>query len=269
MRQGYFLQLDIDEFRETMENHCKPIKHLMFERLSGSKIIDDILDHYCEDGYSDILDANKLNDAWFPEIRCDAFISYSHLDVDEAEELSRVFYKYFGLNVFVDSFFWNSCDELQRLIDDKYSFCDEDEAFYDYRKVQYSASHVHLLLIGQLLRVIENCDCFFLLGTPNSLINENGKIQSSSPWIYFETLLYDRLMHTRITKTAGLGSINESVQLKIRYPITKSKMKNLNINDLVKLNQMLCKNCNVSALNLLYDRVFRPFKLIKNNDFYQ
>ena len=77
---------------------------------------------------------------------------------------------------------------------------DEDKAFYDYRKVQYSASHVHLLLIGSLLRVIENCDCLFLLGTRSSLIDENGKIQSSSPWIYFETLLYNRLMRASMKK---------------------------------------------------------------------
>lgn len=46
------------------------------------------------------------------------FISYSHKDEEIAMAVSDYLEKEFGLNVFVDSFFWGSADALLKYIDD-------------------------------------------------------------------------------------------------------------------------------------------------------
>ena len=260
MRQGYRMNFAIEELEARLK-HCQPVKRLVIRSETYENFKNDFLGYYLKDGSSNVFDAAKLNDGWFPEINCDVFVSYSHLDVDDAECIADLLYQYFGLSAFVDSFFWKSCDELQKMIDDTYSTVDYDEDIYDYRKVQYSASHVHLLLVGQLLRVIENSDCFLLWGTPNSLINENGEIQSSSPWIYFETLLYDRLIRTERKRLAAFESMNESMRYQISYPICTENIKTVSIEDMIELNMRINNTGREDALNMMHDMLFA-----KNHD---
>ena len=111
--------LSSKELREYTKTGCE--RKQLIESEIGSN-----LKEYVKDG---VIDGSKLSDEWFKTIKSDVFISYSHNDEEIAMVLSGYLEKEFGLNIFVDSFFWGSADALLKDIDDTY--CKKDCGEYD------------------------------------------------------------------------------------------------------------------------------------------
>jgi len=135
------------------------------------------------------LDGSKMQANWFPQITADIFISHSHADKKLAVVFSQWLYKNFGLEVFIDSCIWGHADKLLEMIDKRCCF-DSKKGIYDYKKRNFSTSHVHMILSTALSMMIDNAECIIFLNTPNSItpndvINGNNGI-TKSPWIYSE-----------------------------------------------------------------------------------
>ena len=138
MYTSFNLQIDLadiillpfEELRQYTKTGCERKEFIESEIGSNLK-------EYVKDG---VIDGSKLSDKWFKTIKSDVFISYSHNDEEIAMALSGYLEKEFGLNIFVDSFFWGSADALLKDIDDTY--CKKDCGEYDYQKRNFSTSIV-------------------------------------------------------------------------------------------------------------------------------
>lgn len=163
MRQGYRLNLSINELSDCLRKNTHKVHNVMDSSLPLLRFDKELVNLYY-DGANDYLSAEKINEVLFPDVDCDVFVSYSHMDIDAAKKLAQILYEYFGVKAFVDVLFWHGCDELQRILDDKHSRLEENETLFDYNSILYSTAHVHMLLVGQLLHVIERSDCFSYWG---------------------------------------------------------------------------------------------------------
>ncbi|WP_343679501.1 hypothetical protein [Chryseobacterium arthrosphaerae] len=187
----------------------------------------------------DYLDASLIMDNWFPNIQSDVFLSHSHKDEDIALKIAGYLKDKHNLDVFVDSSIWLNSNDLLKLIDNK--FClNEDKTFYDYDLRNFSTSHVHMMLMNSLNKMIDNCELLLFLNTPNSISAKTViKEQTFSPWIYSEIETSkiinkktpDRLY--RKTKYFNEGSyvnLNESANknIQIGYELELSHLTNLN-----------------------------------------
>ena len=128
------------------------------------------LDNYITE---DILDGTAIQDDWFPQIKCDIFISHSHKDENLAIALAGWLSDTFGLKAFVDSSIWGYADELVEILKKM------DESF---NENNYITSHVHNMLTVALMEMIDKTECLFFLKTPNSTFFDG----TLSPWIYTE-----------------------------------------------------------------------------------
>jgi hypothetical protein len=132
-----------------------------------------------------VLDGTMMQEDWFPNVNAHVFISHSHQDEKLAGLLADKLYENFKILSFIDSFVWGFADELLKKIDDKYCK-NKSIGSYDYKKRNYSTSHVHMMLATALTKMIDKAECLVFLNTPNS-VSTNGIIaQTYSPWIYHE-----------------------------------------------------------------------------------
>ena len=69
----------------------------------------------------EILNGNKIQIDWFPQISADIFISHSHDDEDLANAFAGWLYDEFKLTSFIDSNAWGYVDELLTLFNKEYS----------------------------------------------------------------------------------------------------------------------------------------------------
>lgn len=144
------------------------------------------LEEYLLDGRN-ILDAEKIQKAVFPQYDIDVFISHSHADEDEAIRVALSMEK-IGLTAFVDSCVWGHADKLLRKIDDK--FCvPEGWNSYSYILRNRTTTNVHLILNAALQQMIKRSELFIFLGTENAIRIDDyisGEGRLSSPWIFSE-----------------------------------------------------------------------------------
>ena len=120
---------------------------------------------------------------------------------------------------------WGNSFELLKVIDKKYCRNSDDSA-YDYNKRNYSTSHVYMMLNTALQKMIDRCELFLFLGTPNSISVKNGiENQQSlrSPWLYSE-LSFLKHVRQKTRFNVALESLNES----LRYEKTIT-MDSLNV----------------------------------------
>ncbi len=80
-----------------------------------------------------VINGEKLESTWFPQIKADIFISHSHSDEKLAMTLAGWLYRQFGLESFIDSTIWGYADSLLKKIDNKYCL-NEGDATYIMRK---------------------------------------------------------------------------------------------------------------------------------------
>jgi hypothetical protein len=180
MYRGYNLTLDAD-FRWPISTQSRQLNESTITKVRN------ILDNYI--GHGKRLDASKMEEDWFPQIRANIFISHAHSDNTQALELSSKLYDTFGLTSFIDSEVWGYADDLLREIDNRVCL-NHSENTYDYSKRNKTTSHVHMMLMAAIQKMIYNTECLILLNTSHSItVSDTDEFLTYSPWIYSELLL--------------------------------------------------------------------------------
>ena len=203
-----------------------------------------------------IMNGEKIQQEWFPLINADIFISHSHTDENLAISLACWLYQNFRLTAFVDSFVWGYADELLKQIDDVFCKSDKDH-LYDYTKRNYSTSHVHVMLMSALNKMIDNTECIFFLNTENSVLKKDEfTIETLSPWIYGEieitrTIQKKEPERKKRIRTFSQGGRLITENVKVKYPISLGHLTELNNNMLQKWKNSVTQG--KAALDKLYE----------------
>lgn len=130
------------------------------------------------------LDGTSIQNAWFPLVDADIFISHSHDDLELAIFLAGWLKNEFGLVAFIDACIWEHADKLLMEIDSIH--CKNGPNSYSYRLRNHSTSHVHMMLATALNMMMDKTECVFFLNTPNSIQPYGDIDKTESPWIYAE-----------------------------------------------------------------------------------
>ena len=160
-----------------------------------------------------ILQANNIQQALFPQVNTDIFISHSSLDIGLAYTLAGYLYVEQGKTSFIDSAFWGNMYELEYNINNKYSRI--DDSLFSYEKHDFIASNTCMLLATALSSMIKNTKYFIFLNTDIS-INDNKA--TNSPWIFFEICQANNFMPTTLLKKSM--ALDES-KIHFEYTIDK------------------------------------------------
>lgn len=204
-------------FGRYFKYYCEQGETLM-NRFS-TNISSDIMSIVLTDS---VLDGNMIMDKWFKRVDADVFISHSHDDLPLALALSGYLYKKLDIKCFIDSLIWSKADDLLKNIDEKYSLNIPDDRYYDYKKRNFSTSHVHNMLLMSITHMIDETDCLFFLNTPNAMPLEEGiKKQTLSPWIYSEIEI-SRVIRKKMNKSSEIQYFSASED-KILEPVLESQ----------------------------------------------
>lgn len=167
-----------------------------------------------------ILNGSTIKDVYFPSttldgFKYDFFISHSHNDEKAAIVLASWLETYYDCSCFIDSLVWKSADELLKEIDDRYCYKKHTKT-YDYKKRNFTTSHVHAILSMALLDTIKNSKCCIFIESDESISLSNGlRKKTFSPWLYEEIKYMTLFQHTDSTKYfAKTDSLNENFKVK-------------------------------------------------------
>ena len=235
-------KLDISEsdFFDLLPAAKATWKRIGVERKNEQKLlIDDFLETVTN--AEGVIDGEQLSRVWFPIDRYDIFLSYSHTDEDLAMLLVGFLENVFKLKVFMDALVWNSADDLLKVIDNKYCL-QEDKKHYDYRKRNFSTSHVHSMLSTAIAKAIDHSEVVFFLNTSNSTYKLKDfftREHTLSPWIYQE-ILFSSLLRVREWKEHRSKELFEHTafqhDLAVAYKIPLDHFEIINYYDLVNWN---------------------------------
>lgn len=228
----------------------------------NKSIVESSLDSFFFDEKS--LDGTKIIESWFPQIDAHIFISHSRKDKDAVIALSGWLYENFGLKSFIDSCIWGYGNDLIQMLDNKYSWLDETHRAYDYNKVVFTSSHVHMMLSTALFSMIDKTECLFFYDTHNSIESFDSVDKTESPWIYSEIAFSEIVRRTTPPRIATLlesrnysslqggGSFEKS--LNIKYDVNSKHLKEI---DHTTLNEWFKYNYKGDeALDKLYEITF-------------
>ena len=172
-----------------------------------------------------IVKGDTLREQYFPVLQdegipYDIFISHSHLNEKEAVLLATWIEKRFpNLSCFIDSFAWGSADQLLREIDDKYCWKKHSKT-YDYKKRNFTTSHVHAILSMSLLDIIRASKYCIFIESEESISLLNGlKKKTFSPWLYEEIRFMKLLQPERKTILCSEGATIEKA-FKCAYDVS-------------------------------------------------
>jgi hypothetical protein len=202
------------------------------------------------------LDAEKMQEAWFPQFRRHVFISHSRSDKDLAYKLASWLRQRFAITSFIDSSAWGFVDDLLKQLDNDYCL-QKDKTTYSYQKRNISTAHVHTLLTIALAKMIDDCECVFFINSENSIktkdmLTDGGKTES--PWIFSELSL-SRLVRRRprvehrFQRAFESAAEDHKEPLTLRYPAPQEHLVPL---DFVKLRGLEATNMAENALDALY-----------------
>lgn len=184
------------------------------------------------------LKASEIEADWFPTVKADVFLSHSHKD-EKAVITFAGYLRQYGIKSFIDSCVWGYANDLLKQIDKEYcvqSTSSSGRITYDYDKRNYSTAHVHMILNGALLKMIDNTECLIFLGTPNSLKTadlSNGT--TNSCWIYSELLMSGYIKKKEPTRKSFRSSLNESFkhsELSVEYDANIKHLTKLSFSDI-------------------------------------
>lgn len=229
MYKGYNLRIDV--------NHdCKSIDDLLnkfnikYDAFKAKQPMDTDIENsikkYVMNPVDDgRLDGDAINDDWFPSVESSIFLSHSHDDETLALKIKILLENKFKQKVFVDSFVWKYCNDLLKLLDDKYCL---NGNVYDYRKRNNTTAAVHMLLSSALTTMMDKSECVIFLNTNKSNIKTvfDNEVQTASPWIYHELQMMNILRRKSIGERATrLYEANESFgmerKIKVNLPLVK------------------------------------------------
>ena len=202
-----------------------------------------ILNH-CTDEYG-IIDGAKLSGITFPfdKDSYDVFISHSHVDKEKANYLYSYLNEKCNLNVFLDSTIWNSADQLLKTIDNTYCK-NKDQNLYDYKKRNFSTSHIHTMLSMAMMEAIKRSELFLFIESENSLTLRDGINNSTlSPWIYQECLFSKYIKIDIPQKYSNLKCFSKEINegfdrnLMIKYKVDFDDFYIMDFNDLEDISK--------------------------------
>jgi hypothetical protein len=137
----------------------------------------------------------------------------------------------------------------------------DGESTYNYKKRNYSTSHVHMMLSTALSMMIDKTECLFFLNTPSSISSSEVVSKTESPWIYSEIAITQiirqeiprrrKIQETKLFSKGGV--INE--HLRISYEVGLSHLMDIDVDN---LNAWKSKNISTkpyTSLDVLYDLV--------------
>ena len=124
----------------------------------------------------------------FQKLKQIFFLSHSHKDEKQIIALAGFLFSELGLRAFVDSCVWGYADKLLKEIDDKYCAFERNwdgtVELYDYQKRNQSTTHVHMILNGALMKMMDRTECLIFVDTPNSLQTKDISMRvTNSGWI--------------------------------------------------------------------------------------
>ena len=215
-----FLSIEVTDFH----NFSSPEYIYDFEveryRSQEEKALNDLSDYLLDS--SSTLDGDEIQKHLFPNKEVDIFLSHSHADADSVIRLAIALERK-GLNVFIDSCVWGNAFDLLKDIDNKYCY-DSSTSTYSYEKRNRSTSHAYMMLNTALNKMIDNCEVFLFLGTPNSVSVRQG-IESqesvNSPWILSELALVQHIRRKTSYKQR-LKSLTENLGMEAHQPVMDS-----------------------------------------------
>ena len=202
---------------------------------------------------NDSLDGERIMQDWFPEIDCNVFISHSHNDIHLAKVFAGWLYGNFGITSFIDSSVWGYANDLLKIIDDKY--CKNYASnTYNYIKRNFSTSHIHMMLMAALNKMIDKTECIIFLNTSSSNVGQGINDKTLSPWIYgeIETTRIIRKERPKRVRTFSKGGKFIKEELNVRYPLDLEHLMDLNSDLLLQWSRKNISNP-LEALDKLYD----------------
>ncbi|WMC92263.1 hypothetical protein [Kineothrix sp. MB12-C1] len=204
------------------------------------------------------LRATEIEKDWFPEFRANIFLSHSHKDERKAITLAG-FLSDLGLATFIDSCVWGYADNLLKQIDNEYCVSkrkdDGSIDSYSYEKRNQSTAHVHMLLNGALMKMMDKTECLIFLDTPNSLkANDIPNGTTDSGWIYSELLMSKCLQRNSPVRKSMNFALNESFEhsaLSVEYDADISHLILISKEDIINAAKASC-HAGVEVLDQLY-----------------
>ena len=229
-------KMDLPSFEMDLQKICY---NSGLEVYSAHKRkIEESLDKYLSsDGE---LMASEIEKDWFPFIKADVFLSHSHKDRKDVIVLAGLL-KNMGLTPFIDSCVWGYADDLLKQIDNEYCVSkrkyDGSVDTYDYQRRNQSTAHVHMMLNGALMKMMDNIECLIFLDTPNSLKTKDIlNNTTNSGWIYSELLMSKLLRKNYPIRKNTDFEIHESLKhdgLSVVYDVDITHLINISINDII------------------------------------
>lgn len=226
---------NIDTINRLCNEVCDEVYNFKSKKANFKKSIKQLIKP--QDG---ILNGSTIKDVYFPSttldgFKYDFFISHSHNDEEAAIILAAWLETYYDCSCFIDSLVWKSADELLKEIDDRYCYRKHTKT-YDYKKRNFTTSHVHAILSMALLETIKNSKCCIFIESDESISLSNGlRKKTFSPWLYEEIKYMTLFQPTDSTKYfAKTDSLNENFKVKYdadeldRFPF----LDNVNIRNL-------------------------------------
>lgn len=218
---------DIPSFYSSNEYYEKRKRNYLKKQEAIASILNRTL-------VGDTIDGNIVIKELFPITKADVFVSYSHNDTRLAfwvtERLTSI-----GLNVFVDSLLWGSCDGLLKELDKRYCYKEATKT-YDYDSRNYSTAHVHAMLTSAIISAMDRAEVVLFLNTPNSVLdikneiaNKKNSEQTLSPWLY-EEVMFTKVMRKTPLSEYRHQQYNERIMmfsrrnLKISYDLSTNEM---------------------------------------------
>jgi len=185
------------------------------------------------------LKASDIEADWFPSIKANVFLSHSHKDEKAAIALAGLLNE-IGLTVFIDSCVWGYSDDLLRQIDDKYCVlkrgADGSVDMYDYQRRNQSTAHVHMILNGALMKMMDNTECLAFLDTPDALKTKDiSSAITNSEWIYSELLMSKVLQRKDPIRKSLRFAVNDYVRhdrLSVEYDVDIKHLINVSAQDI-------------------------------------
>lgn len=206
-----------------------------------------------------LIDGSQAQERWFPQQRCDVFISHSHRDVELAKGLAIWLQAHFGVTSFIDSQVWGNYEDLLRQVDDKYCYNSSMDT-YKYELRNRSTSHVHAILTNAILNAMDNTECVLFLNTENAIMPARDTVSSyrtASPWIYTELEVArllrrkptDRLIMEKNARMDSMAMVTHEVQI--------DHFDTLYMEDLLYIHAICRSKDKWAFLDALYDRAVK------------
>lgn len=236
-------------FTDDELEYYKTIGESIYRKTKRKFSINNFLD---EDG---ILDGSKIQSNCFPTVEADIFISHSHEDLDLVKSLAGYLYKTKGLISFIDSCVWDFVDELLQKIDENYSL--KNNGYYSYELRNHTTSHVHMMLITALMKMIDETECLFFLNTPSSISIEETMEKTYSPWIYAE-LTISKIIQCKLPKRFVQKSAELLENFSIKYDVDLSHLYDLSLDE---IKESMTKQDKYTVLDDFYSRWDKYFCL--------